>query len=230
MTEPGWREIGGNSEGKTFDTNSLDLLKGTEIVVDLLQPDTTLGQMFFTKWKNVNKSTIVIQTVGNYISTNIKIGGMFYPAEIRLIQGTSPVILGRDFFTKFRWNSPSDNRIDTPNGVVCLKEEGDQLLIDEEMSVNSIQCEEVFLAEPTKAAQIKKLHAYFGHCSSESLLRLINASSKKDQFKPSEIKEICENCKVSRLTMRKVNKKKTSLPKATGFKGTRRLNLRLVGS
>jgi len=196
MAEPVWQVIGGHTEGTVFNTKQLDRLVGTEIGVDILQPDTTLGKMFFSKWKSVNKNTIVTQTVGNYNSTNIKIGGMYYPIEIRLIQGISPVIIGRDFFTKFRWNSPSDMRIDTPNGVVCLKEEGDQLLIDEEMSVNSIQCEEVFLAEPTKAAQIKKLHSYFGHCSAESLLRLINASSKKDQFKPSEIKEICEDCKV----------------------------------
>ena len=116
--------IGGNTQGTVFNTKQLDRLTGTEIGVDITQPDTTLGQMFFSKWKSVNKNTIVTQMVGNYISTNIKIGGMFYPIEIRLIQGISPVIIGRDFFTKFRWDSPSDMRLDTPNGVVCLKEEG----------------------------------------------------------------------------------------------------------
>ncbi len=109
-----------------------------------------------------------MHTVGNYIHTNVIIGGKYFPFEIRLVQGTSPIVLGRDFFTRFRWNNPSNNMIDTPTGVVCLKEDGDQLLIDPERSVESMQCEEVFLAEPTKAAQIKKLHSYFGHCSAES--------------------------------------------------------------
>jgi len=112
-----WREIGGGrSQGTAFNTNKLDNMKGTEIVVDILQPDTTLGQMFFTKWKNVNTSTIVVHTVGNYIHTNVMIGGKYFPIEIRLIQGTSPIVLGRDFFTRFRWNNPSNNIIDMPSG------------------------------------------------------------------------------------------------------------------
>ena len=117
-----WQEIGGgSSEGTAFNTSKLDNMKGSEIVVDILQPDTTIGQMFFTKRKSVNMSTIVVHTVGNYIHTNVMIGGKYFPIEMRLIQGTSPIVLGRDFFTRFRWNNPTNNMIDMPSGVVCLK-------------------------------------------------------------------------------------------------------------
>jgi len=185
--------------------------------------------MCFLKWQEENRSTIVIQTVGNYILTNVKVGGKLYPTEIRLIQGISPLVLGRDFLSKYKWNTPIDSVIETPNGVVYIKTEGDQQYIDEKRTADQVQCEEVFLTEPTQTAQIRKLHYYFGHCSAESLLRLINASSRKDQFKSSEIKKICEECKICKLTSRKVNKKKTSLPRATGFNQVVALDLKVHG-
>ena len=49
MAEPVWQEIGGHTEGTVFNTKQLDRLVGTEIGVDILQPDTTLGQIFFFK-------------------------------------------------------------------------------------------------------------------------------------------------------------------------------------
>jgi len=142
--EPAWRQIDGGSRGTVFDINKLDKLSGSEIYIDQKQMDTTLGQMCFLKWQEENRSTIVIQTVGNYILTNVKVGGKLYPTEIRLIQGISPLVLGRDFLSKYKWNNPIDSVIETPNGVVYLKTEEDQQYIDEKRTADQVQCEEVF--------------------------------------------------------------------------------------
>jgi hypothetical protein len=229
MSEPAWVPLDGSDEGTVFDTFKLDKFTGQEVCVNYRQVDTTIGQMFYLKWKSVNESTVAVQTVGNYILTNVKIAGQFYPVEVRLIQGTFPLVLGKDFFSRYKWSEPSNLVINTQNGVVNLKQEGELQLIDEKTTMDNKMCEEVFLTEPNMEAQLKKLHQYFGHCSGESLIRLINNSSRKDQYKSSDIKKVCEECKTCKLTSRRANKKKTSLPKATYFNQAVSLDLKVHG-
>jgi len=184
-----------------------------------------MGQMFYDRWRSNNRPTIVKLVRDNKILTNIQIGGRFYPTKITLVDGMSPVRLGLDFFLNYNWKKPEDLQIQTEVGTICLKEDGD-LFIDEDTTAKTVQCEEVFLAEPTVEKQVKKLHAYFGHCSPGSLLRILKASSRRDEFDAKTIQRVCEDCKVCRLTTRKVNKKKTALPKATAFNQVISLDLK----
>ena len=71
---------------------------------------------------------------------------------------------------------------------------GSSLWIDEELTTQTTHCEEVFMATPSVEKQVKKLHDYFGHVSAESLVRILKASSRRDEFEPKVIKKICEDC------------------------------------
>ncbi len=83
-----------------------------------------------------------------------------------------------------------------------------------------------FLAIPLVEKQIKKLQDYFRHVSAESLIRILKASSRREEFEAKVIKKICEDCRMCKMTTRKVNKKKTALPKATGFNQVVSLDLK----
>ena len=67
-----------------------------------------MGQMFFDRWKKFNKTTIVKFTTDNKLTKNILIGGRLYPTTISLINGTSPVIIGKDFFIQYNWQEPKN--------------------------------------------------------------------------------------------------------------------------
>jgi hypothetical protein len=94
------------------------------------------------------------------------------------------------------------------------------------ITAKSGQCEEVFVAIPS---EIRKLHTYFGHIPAESLLRILKASSRRDEFEPKIIMKITEECMTCRMTTRTVNRKKTALPKATGFNQVVSLDLKFHG-
>ena len=71
---------------------------GHEIAVNFGQNVTTLGQMFFDRWRNCNKTSIVKFNMDNTMTTNIQIGGKFYPATNTLVNGMSPLTIDNDFF------------------------------------------------------------------------------------------------------------------------------------
>ncbi len=66
--------------------------------------------------------------------------------------------------------------------------------------------------------QLIKLHKYFDHASADSLWGVIKNSSNKEEYKLAELQEIYENCDVCNHSKRKMFKKKTSLPRSTGFR------------
>jgi len=188
-----------------------------------------MGQMFFDRWRSHNRTTIVKFTDSNKLNTNIQISGRLYPTTITLVNGMSPVVIGKDFFQQYNWQEQKDQFIDTEIGPVCLRIVGSYKWIDEELSEKTTQCEEVFITIPSVEEQVKKLHDYFGHVSAESLLSILKASSRREEFEPKVIKKICEECKACRMTKRKVNRKKTALPKATGFNQVVSLDLKFHG-
>jgi len=94
----------------------------------------------------------------------------------------SPVTIGKDFFLQYNWQEPNNLVIVTEIGPVCLREVGSLLWIDEELTTKTTQCEEVFLTTPSVEKQVKKLHDYFGHVSVESLIKILKASSRQDEF------------------------------------------------
>ena len=176
-----------------------------------------MGQMFFDRWRSQNKTTIVKFTDNSKLTTNIQIGGRLYPTTITLVNGMSPVTIGKDFFLQYNWQEPNNLVIKTEIGPICLREVGSSLWIDDKLTAKTIYCEEVFITTPLVEKQVKKLHDYFGHVSAESLIEILKASSRRDEFDPKIIKKITEECIPCRMTTRKVNRKKTALPKATGF-------------
>jgi len=223
-----WEPTGGTT-GTDIKQYNINCTTGQEILVDYGQGFTTMGQMFFDRWRSHNKTTIVKFTDNNKLITNIQIGGRIYPTTITLVNGKSPVVIGKDFFLQYNWQEPKDQIIETEIGSVCLRVVGSSQWIDEELSAKSIQCEEVFIAIPSVEKQIKKLHDYFGHMSAESLTRILKASSRRDEFETKVIKKISEECRACKMTTRKVNRKKTALPKATGFNQVVSLDLKFHG-
>ena len=91
----------------------------------------------------------------------------------------------------------------------------------EEMETDRIfKCSALLLEmkdEKEKTKILVKLHRYFGHVSPESLYRILKASSAKEKFTEADIRKINYNCVTCNTNKRKMNKKKTSLPRATGF-------------
>jgi hypothetical protein len=141
-----------------------------------------MGQMFFDRWRRHNKSTIVKFTDNDKLMTNLQIGGRLYPTTVTLVNGMSPVTIDKDFFLQYNWQEPKNNSIETEIVLVSLKEGGSGTWIDEELTAKSGQCEEVFVAIPSVEKQVRKLHVYFVHISAESLLRILKASSQRDEL------------------------------------------------
>jgi transposase InsO family protein len=71
--------------------------------------------------------------------------------------------------------------------------------------------------EKEKRKVLEKLHRYFGHVSPKSLYRILKASSAKERFTEADIRKINNDCFTCNTNKRKMNRKKTSLPRATGF-------------
>jgi len=222
-----WEPAG--DTGMDIKQYNINCTTGQEILVNYGQRFTTMGQMFFDRWRSHNKSTIVKFIDNDKLTTNLQIGGRLYPTTVTLVNGLSPLTIGRDFFMHYNWQEPKDNSIETEIGRVSLIQGGSGAWIDEELTAKSGQCEEVFVAIPSIEKQVRKLHTYFGHISAESLLRTLKASSRRDEFGPKIIKKITEECMTCRMTTRKVNRKKTALPKATGFNQVVSLDLKFHG-
>jgi transposase InsO family protein len=233
MTQPtqssrsSWEPTG--TTGTDIKQYNINCTSGQEVLVDYSQTETTMGQMFYDRWKSKNKETIVKFTDNNKLITNLQIGGRLYPTVITLVNGMSPVVIGKDFFQLYNWQEPKDQLIETEIAPVSLRIVGSSLWIDEELTTQAIQCEEVFVAIPSVEKQIEKLHHYFGHVSAESLLKILKASSRRDEFEPKDIKKVIEDCRACKMTKRKVNRKKTALPKATGFNQVVSLDLKFHG-
>jgi len=169
-------EPAGNT-GTDIKQYNINCTTGQEILVDYGQRFTTMGQMFFDRWRSQNKTTIVKFTDNSKLTTNIQIGGRLYPTTLSLVNGMLPVTIGRDFFLQYNWQEPKDLVIATEIGSVCLRQVGSLLWIDEELTTKATYCEEVFHTISTVEKQVKKLHDYFGHVSAESLIKILKASS-----------------------------------------------------
>ena len=115
-----WTTIGCKDKGRSFRKFNLNCTTGQEIIVDYEQNVTTMGQMFYDRWRSNNKPTMVKLVCDNKILTNIQIGGRFYPTQITLVGGMSPVWLGLDFFLNYNWKKPENLQIQTKVGTICL--------------------------------------------------------------------------------------------------------------
>ena len=92
-----WEPAGGTT-GTDIKQYNINCYTGQEVTVNYSQQLTTMGQMFFDRWRSHNKTTIVKFTDNDKLTTNIQIGGRLYPTTITLVNGMSPVTIGKDFF------------------------------------------------------------------------------------------------------------------------------------
>jgi hypothetical protein len=143
-----------------------------------------------------------------------------------------PVDLGNDVFflniflfewlhtSQFSWTHRPGENIKIPKGEILVDQES-----YEGRSIDVKLCEQVHQAEEIgkerkggkRKQQLIKLHKYFGHASADSLWRVIKNSTNKEEYTLAELQEIYENCDVCNHSKRKMFKKKTSLPRSTGF-------------
>jgi len=61
-----------------------------------------MGQTFFEKWRKANPESMSLRAGGKEILTNVKICGRYYPCEVKLIEGSAPPTLGKNFFDRYR--------------------------------------------------------------------------------------------------------------------------------
>jgi len=81
--------------------DEFDKCDGNEILYDLNEDGTVLGQMFYEKYRKVNKETMRLRSGSVDLMTNLRMFGKYFPCEIRLVEGTTPPTLGRDFFGRY---------------------------------------------------------------------------------------------------------------------------------
>ncbi len=76
--------------------DEFDKCDGNEILFDLNENDTVMGQMFYEKWRKANRETMRPRSGTVDLMTNLRMFGKHFPCEIRLVEGTTPPTLGRD--------------------------------------------------------------------------------------------------------------------------------------
>jgi len=132
--------------------------------------------------------------------------------------GFFPLVLGQDFFDCYKWSYIPGENIKTPFGEMYVEEEqSGGRAIDVNLCEQVYQANQELKKKGSKHKQLTKLHKYFGHASTDSLWRIIKNSSNKEGYSQEDIKQVCEDCGVCNLSKRKMFKKKTSLPRSTGF-------------
>jgi len=218
-----WKEGLARQTGREFfskfNIDSYNDFTGEEIFFDTDRMETTMSPLFFGIWKNKHKNIEAMINSG-IVLTSIEIANNIYPIHIRLVNDFTPLILGQDFFSHFSWTHRPGENIKTPMGEILVDQE-----TYEGRSIDVKLCEQVHQAEEIgkerkggkRKQQLIKLHKYFGHASADSLWRVIKNSSNKEEYKLAELQEIYENCDVCNHSKRKMFKKKTSLPRSTGF-------------
>ena len=85
---------------------------------------TIMGQMFYEKWRKVNKETMRLRSGSVDLMTNLRMFGKYFPCEIRLVDGTTPPTLGREFFGRYGWSISDDGKINSPIGDIIIMPKG----------------------------------------------------------------------------------------------------------
>jgi len=227
-----WRSRKTDEKGwSSSDLDDFESNDGNEVCYNLNEKDTIMGQLFYEKWRKANTESMRISSGEKEILTNIKMFGRYYPCNIRLVEGTSPPTLGKSFFARYGWQIDEEENITSLQGKIITKPgRGSNREIDSEETENVYKCESIFKEGLKPKYVIQRLHKYFGHVSPESLYRILKASSGRDKFKQEEIRKVCENCPSCATNKRKMNRKKTSLPRAMAFNQVVTLDLKVHGT
>ena len=70
--------------------DEFDKCDGNEILYDLNEDDTVMGQMFYEKWRKANRETMRLRSGTVDLMTNLRMFGKYFPCEIRLVEGAKP--------------------------------------------------------------------------------------------------------------------------------------------
>jgi len=225
-----WKENEARDTGtfENFTMEQCDRLTGDEIFLDPECEVSYISPYAFSKWKDRNSnSQTTVQ--GNSVYTCIKLGGKIYPITLEFKTNFSPLVIGSKFMQIHKWKIVEDV-ISTPHGTLILaKNETEIPSIDVETSEKVFQASEIQEKKSTRRAKLMKLHKYFGHCSGDSLWRVIKYSSNKNEYTVAEVKEICDNCNICQYSKRKMPRKKTSLPRSTAFNQVVTMDLKVHG-
>jgi hypothetical protein len=182
-----------------------------------------MGQMYYEKWRKANPETMRLRSGQVDLMTNLRMFGKYYMCDIRLVEGTMPPTLGREFFERYGWSIGFDGRISSPTGDILITSTGEDVLrgkIEDMETERVYKCSQLVMemeGEKDKTKVLTKLHKYFGHVSPEALYRILKASTVREKFTEAEIREINDACYTCNTNKRKMSKKKTSLPRASGF-------------
>ncbi len=70
--------------------DEFDKCDGNEILYDLNEDDTVMGQMFYEKWRKANTETMRLRSGTVDLMTNLRMFGKYFPCEKQLVEGTTP--------------------------------------------------------------------------------------------------------------------------------------------
>jgi len=203
--------------------DEFDKCDGREILYDLNENATMMGQMFYEKWRKANPETMRLRSGSVDLMTNLRMFGKYFMCDIRLVEGAMPPTLGREFFDRYGWSISDNGKISSPIGDILITPRREDMLkgrIEEIETERIFKCSELVMemeGKKDKRKVLTKLHKYFGHISPEALYRILKASTVKDKFTEAEIRQINDDCHTCSTNKRKMSKKKTSLPRASGF-------------
>ena len=110
-----WRPSKPQEKGWSSESlDEFDEYDGNEILFNINENDTIMGQIFYEKWRKVNSETMKLRSGKTDILTNLKMFGKYFPCKIRLVKGMSPPKLGMNFFERFGWRIDLEGNINSP--------------------------------------------------------------------------------------------------------------------
>ena len=59
--------------------------------------------------------------------TNLRMFGMYFPCELRLVEGAAPPTIGRSFFKTYGWSDNVDGVISSPLGDILTTSKGENM-------------------------------------------------------------------------------------------------------
>ena len=100
--------------------DEFDKCDGREILFDLNESATRMGQMYYEKWRKANPETMRLRSGQVDLMTNLRMFGKYYMCDIRLVEGAMPPTLGREFFDRYGWSIGFDGKISSPTGDILI--------------------------------------------------------------------------------------------------------------
>jgi len=122
--------------------DEFDKCDGNEILFDLDENDTVMGQMFYEKWRKANTETMRLRSGTMDLLTNLRMFGKYFPCEIRLIEGAAPPTLGRNFLERYDWSENVDGIIRSPIGDILTTSKGEN---HRKGRIEEVETERIFI-------------------------------------------------------------------------------------